>query len=196
MFKELGAEILYWSPLRDETLPADVTGLYFGGGFPEIFAEELAANLPILQKISQVIASGIPVYAECGGLMYLCNRLVDLNQKSWPMVGAIPATTKMMPRLTLGYRQASPLQSTVLLNKTQQNHKSLWGHEFHRSQITPHSEQPIWEMKGASPHSPTIYDGWQINQIHASYLHLHFGEYKFLLKNFLQRCQNYRDQLA
>ncbi len=177
-------------------MPTDITGLYFGGGFPEIFAEQLASNLSMHQQIRQVIASGIPVYAECGGLMYLCDRLVDLNQKSWSMVRAIPATTTMMSRLTLGYRQAKPLGPTVLFDKEQQNYPLIWGHEFHRSQITPNSAKSIWKMRGVTPHSPTLYDGWQIKQIHASYLHLHFGEYKFLLKNFLQHCQNYQDQLA
>ena len=198
ILSELGTEIIYWSPLQDETLPSDITGLYFGGGFPEIFAEELAANWPMRQQIRQVIASGMPVYAECGGLMYLCDRLIDLNQKSWSMVGAIRATTTMMSRLTLGYRQAVPLISTVLFDRENQNYPVIWGHEFHRSQITPNSEKPIFKMRGAgaSPHSPILYDGWQIKQIHASYLHLHFGEYKFLLKNFLQHCKNYRDRLA
>ncbi len=196
IFSELGAELVYWSPLQDETLPIDITGLYFGGGFPEIFAEQLASNLPMLQQIRRVIAFGMPVYAECGGFMYLCDRLIDLNHKSWSMVGAIPASTNMMSRLTLGYRQAVPLNSTVLFNKEQQNYPVIWGHEFHHSQITPDSEQPIWKMKGASSQSPIFYDGWQIKQIHASYLHLHFGEYKFLLKNFLQHCKNYRDRLA
>ncbi len=198
ILSELGTEIIYWSPLQDETLPSDITGLYFGGGFPEIFAEELAANWPMRQQIRQVIASGMPVYAECGGLMYLCDRLIDLNQKSWSMVGAIRATTTMMSRLTLGYRQAVPLISTVLFDRENQNYPVIWGHEFHRSQITPNSEKPIFKMRGAgaSPHSAILYDGWQIKQIHASYLHLHFGEYKFLLKNFLQHCKNYRDRLA
>ncbi len=196
IFSELGAEIVYWSPVQDEALPTNISGLYFGGGFPEIFAEELAANLSMLQQIRQVIASDIPVYAECGGLMYLCERLIDLNQKSWSMVGAIPTSTTMMSRLTLGYRQAIPLCDSVLVNKEQQNYPVIWGHEFHRSQVKPNSQQSIWKMRGASPHSPIFYDGWQIKQIHASYLHLHFGEYKFLLKNFLQHCKNYRDRLA
>ncbi len=198
ILSELGTEIIYWSPLQDETLPSDITGLYFGGGFPEIFAEELAANWPMRQQIRQVIASGMPVYAECGGLMYLCARLIDLNQKSWSMVGAIRATTTMMSRLTLGYRQAVPLISTVLFDRENQNYPVIWGHEFHRSQITPNSEKPIFKMRGAgaSPHSAILYDGWQIKQVHASYLHLHFGEYKFLLKNFLQHCKNYRDRLV
>ena len=196
LFGELGAEIIYWSPLQDETLPNDITGLYFGGGFPEIFAGELAANLPMRQQIRQAATSDMPVYAECGGLMYLCDRLIDLNQKSWSMVGAIPVTTTMMSRLTLGYRQAIPLSSTVLFNQEQQHYPVIWGHEFHRSQITPNSEQPIWKMRGASRHSPILYDGWHIKQIHASYLHLHFGEYKFLLKNFLRHCQKYLDQLG
>ncbi len=196
LFGELGAEIIYWSPLQDETLPNDITGLYFGGGFPEIFAGELAANLPMRQQIRQAATSDMPVYAECGGLMYLCDRLIDLNQKSWSMVGAIPVTTTMMSRLTLGYRQAIPLSSTVLFNQKQQHYPVIWGHEFHRSQITPNSEQPIWKMRGASRHSPILYDGWHIKQIHASYLHLHFGEYKFLLKNFLRHCQKYLDQLG
>lgn len=196
LFRELGAEIVYWSPLQDEILPTDISGLYFGGGFPEIFAEELAANLSMRRAICQVTAAGMPVYAECGGLMYLCDRLIDLNQKSWSMVGAIPATTSMKPRLTLGYRQAKPLVNSILFDQEQQNYPVIRGHEFHRSQIAPNSPQPIWKMRGVSPHSPIFYDGWQIKRIHASYLHLHFGEYKFLLKNFLQHCQKYQDRLA
>ena len=196
IFRELGAELVYWSPLEDENLPSNVSDLYFGGGFPEMFAEQLAANLPILEQIRQVTVSGMPIYAECGGLMYLCDRLIDLNQKSWSMVGAIHASTKMMSRLTLGYRQAIPLNASVLFDQELANYPLIWGHEFHRSQITPVSKQPIWKMSGANPDSPTFYDGWQIKQIHASYLHLHFGEYKILLKNFLQHCQKYRDQLT
>jgi cobyrinic acid a,c-diamide synthase len=184
ILSQLGAELIFWSPLKDDYLPENIQGFYFGGGFPEVFAQELTANQTILKQVYQAIEMGIPTYAECGGLMYLCQRLIDFNQKSWEMVGVIPATATMTRRLTLGYRQATALQDTFILNKQQ----TIWGHEFHHSQLTASSVQPLWQLKGYKPGIYHTKEGWQLNQIHASYLHLHFGEHSHSLTKFIQRC--------
>ena len=188
---ELGAELVFWSPLQDENLPPQIQGMYFGGGFPEVFAQQLSANQALLHSINQAIQSGMPTYAECGGLMYLCQQLVDFSQQTWSMVGVIPTTVEMTKSLTLGYRQATALQNSSLVRVNQ----TVWGHEFHRSQLIKTSSKPLWQLWGyRSSHKPKT-EGWQIAQLHASYLHLHFGEYLELPQQFLYCCLTKNNQL-
>jgi len=205
LFSELGAEAIFWSPLADRQVPPNVAGFYFGGGFPEVFAEELAANQPILRQLQRLIASNIPVYAECGGLMYLCDRLIDLQGKSWQLVGSIPATTTMQARLKLGYRQIltldSPLQETNRHDKSSfvnpfPTDYQLWGHEFHRSELITPISHPLWQVRGLGTNSQTRSEGWNLKNIQASYLHFHWGESKFLFTKWLDSCRDYQDQLA
>ncbi|MDJ0572246.1 MAG: cobyrinate a,c-diamide synthase [Pleurocapsa sp. MO_192.B19] len=184
---ELGAELIFWSPIKDRSIPDDIQGLYFGGGFPEIFAQQLAANKIVLQQLKQIIQSGIPTYAECGGLMYLCQQLIDLQKQTWSMVRVIPSTVTMQAKLTLGYRQAKALQNSPLVPAQ----KTVTGHEFHRSQLTELSPTPQWQLQGFHHSSPQLSEGWRINQLHASYLHLHWGESKFLAQRFIRHCRNY-----
>ena len=202
ILRYLGAELIFWSPLADCSVPKDVAGFYFGGGFPEIFAEELAANTRVKQQLRQLIAQDIPVYAECGGLMYFCDRIIDLQGETWEMVGVIPTTAKMTPRLTLGYRQVFPLNSSSLISlpvSSAPPHPCtpapIWGHEFHRSKVTAIATQPLWQIKGCSPRSKKIAEGWQINNVSASYIHLHFGTSQNLLKNWLDCCRDFKNRL-
>ena len=188
LLKELGAELIFWSPLEDRHIPSNVQGLYFGGGFPEIFAQQLAENKTVRQELKQIIQAGIPTYAECGGLMYLCQQLIDLNEQAWSMVGVIPSCVTMKAKLTLGYRQATALQTSSLVVAQQ----TVRGHEFHHSQLTITAQTPQWQLKGFHNSSPQLTEGWNIKQLHASYLHLHWGEYKFLAQRFGQRCRNYK----
>ncbi|MDJ0692631.1 MAG: cobyrinate a,c-diamide synthase [Xenococcaceae cyanobacterium MO_188.B32] len=181
---ELGAELIFWSPLQDKDLPENIQGLYFGGGFPEVFAQQLSDNQSLLDSIHQAIQAGMPTYAECGGLMYLCQQLVDFSQQTWSMVGIIPTTVEMSKTLTLGYRQATALQDSPIIREN----KQVWGHEFHRSQLVNASTKPLWQLQGyKSTHKPKT-EGWQVAQLHASYLHLHFGEYLELPQQFLYCC--------
>jgi len=184
LLTELGAEILPWSPLADSQLPEGAQGLYFGGGFPEIFAQELSTNLPALQAVKKAIASGMPVYAECGGLMYLCQSIVDFESKSWQMVGVLPTSAIMGSSLTLGYRQAVALQNSPLLTTG----KQFWGHEFHHSHLSVLPNQPLFEILDS--HQP-IQEGWQIAQIHASYIHLHWGATPELAAKFISESWEY-----
>jgi cobyrinic acid a,c-diamide synthase len=184
---QLGAEIVYWSPLTDPDLPENIHGLYLGGGFPEVFAQQLAENKSARVAVKKVIEQGIPAYAECGGLMYLSQAIVDFERKSWSMVGVIPATAIMDSRLTLGYRRANVLQSPLIATGT-----AVWGHEFHRSRLNHTSTAPLFELQGYNSSFRTL-EGWQAYQVHASYLHLHFGGNIKIPQQFLQRCLQFRE---
>ena len=185
LFHEMGAELIPWSPISDRELPENVQGLYFGGGFPEVFAAELAQNKTARESVQTAIKSGIPTYAECGGLMYLCDRIVDFQEQSFPMVNIFPATAKMGKRLTLGYRQAIALQDSPLVQKGDR----IWGHEFHRSSLTEISDRPLYSLQGYDSHLQYPSEGWQKHQVHASYTHLHFGAQTHLLERFLNKCR-------
>ena len=183
--QQLGAELIPWSPLTDTRLPKGVQGLYFGGGFPEVFAQELAENIEARQAVWNAIIQGTPTYAECGGLMYLCQQVTDFEEKSWSMVGILPTKAVMGKRLTLGYRQAIALQNTPLVLIGEK----VWGHEFHRSQLTIPPDYPLFEIQGYNPKSKIETEGWRIHQIHASYIHLHWGENTEIPQRFLNYCQ-------
>ena len=178
----MGAELVFWSPLEDTELPAHIGGMYFGGGFPEVFAEKLAENTSARDLVKAAIFSGIPTIAECGGLMYLCEQIVDMTGKSWEMVGVLPTTAVMDKRLTLGYRRAIALQDSLLVDAG----KIIYGHEFHRSSLIIDSDKPLFETYRFDCDEFMGKEGWVSPQnLHASYIHMHWGNsveipYRFL----------------
>jgi len=188
LLRQLGAELVPWSPIGDRALPEGVQGLYLGGGFPEVFAGALSENGTAIQSVQQAIASGMPTYAECGGLMYLCKQIVGFDENAYPMVGIFPATAIMGQRLTLGYRQAVALQNSPLV----QVGDRFWGHEFHRSVLSPalntRNDRPLLSLQGYDSNLQFLSEGWQRHQVHASYVHLHFGAQTHLAERFLQHC--------
>ncbi|MEA5452518.1 cobyrinate a,c-diamide synthase [Leptolyngbya sp. CCNP1308] len=183
----LGADLIPWSPLRDEHPPV-ADGLYFGGGFPEMFAAELAANQGLRSTLKTLIHQGLPVYAECGGLMYLATTLVDLDDNPWPMVGVLPTNVRMTGRLTLGYRHALTEQNSLLLQAGQ----TLWGHEFHRSETETLPPLPLYRLKRYEATRPHITEGWSNHRVHASYLHLHWGGCPEVAQALIAVCGQYR----
>ncbi len=184
----LGAELVFWSPLSNSGLPEGVQGLYFGGGFPEVFAQQLAENRLALEAVREALRVGMPAYAECGGLMYLSQQIVDFDGQSWSMVGAIPTTAAMGSRLTLGYRHATALQDSPLLSAG----SVVWGHEFHRSHLFKIPTNPLFQTRGYESRSPATLEGWRSHHIHASYIHLHFGGRLEIPARFLQHCLRFR----
>ncbi|PZO47207.1 MAG: cobyrinic acid a,c-diamide synthase [Phormidesmis priestleyi] len=185
-----GAELIYWSPLKDSSLP-DASGFYFGGGFPEVFAADLSANGPMIAAIRQAIQQGMPTYAECGGLMYLSDSIVDFDGRAWPMVGVIPQTVKMGGRLALGYREAIALTNGPLLTQSQ----TVIGHEFHRSSIVEPLKQPIYKTRrywGEADDAQL--EGYYLPHLHASYTHLHWGHRPDIAQRFVQQCAAYAAQ--
>lgn len=190
--EQLGVELVPWSPLGDSALPPSVQGLYLGGGFPELTAQLLAENWGAHHSVQQAIEAGMPTYAECGGLMYLCQQLVDFEGRSWRMAGVLPTTARMGSRLTLGYRRVTAQCNTPLLVAQ----TSVWGHEFHRSELTSVPNSPLYSAQGYSPDSPTYGEGWQRFQLHASYVHLHWGARPDIPARFVYHCTQFAQQSA
>jgi cobyrinic acid a,c-diamide synthase len=156
-----GAEVVGFDPLRDEVLPAGTCGLVLGGGFPEVYGHQLAANSALHAAVAELAARGAPIAAECAGLLWLCRTLDGL-----PMCGVLPADAVMTDRLTLGYRDAVALTGSWLAAEGTR----LTGHEFHRTVVTPAaSPTPSWAWAGSPP------QGFVQGGVHASYLHLHWA---------------------
>jgi cobyrinic acid a,c-diamide synthase len=192
LLRDLGAELIEWSPLQDPQIPPDVQGLYFGGGFPEVFAEILAENQPARQSVKAAVMAGMPTYGECGGLMYLGNRIIDFNDRSFPMVGIFPTTAVMGKRLTLGYRQITAIRDSLLFNVGDR----VWGHEFHRSSLTELPAQPLCNLEGYESNLVFGSEGWNLYQAQASYVHLHFGSRPNLPERFLNCCRRFGNVFA
>ncbi len=182
-----GAELVLFSPLADAHLPPDISGLYIGGGFPELYAGELAANLTVRQEIRDAAGRGMPVYAECGGLMYLGESLLDFEGKEHAMVGAIPVSSRIdSPRLSLGYRTVRALGDGPLLRRGQ----AVRGHEFH------------WSVPKRAPADSAAYhitdkgsrsEGFQKGNLLASYIHLHLGSFPAMALRFIEACRQFRE---
>lgn len=157
-----GARVEVFDPLH-EPLPAGTAGLVVPGGFPEEHAERLAANTPLLGEVAALAAAGLPVHAECAGLLYLA-RSLDGHR----MAGVIAADAEFGPRLTLGYRDAVALADSPLWRAGQR----VRGHEFHRTRLL-RTDAPVraWGWRGSDGRPVT--EGAVTRAVHASYLHTH-----------------------
>lgn len=182
-----GAELIPFSPLRDNTLP-DVQGLILGGGFPEMFLEQLSGNLAMKQAIAAAARDGMPMYAECGGLMYLCRQIVDFAGQAYDLAGVIPAVCAMQTKLeTVGYVETTSLADTIL---TETGDK-LRGHEFHFSRLTPDNEEQFpWAFAFFKARTGHGYQGgYAKGNILASYLHIHFLGNNKAAERFISACR-------
>ncbi|MBD2203680.1 cobyrinate a,c-diamide synthase [Calothrix sp. FACHB-1219] len=189
LLQKLGAELVFWSPLADSELPENVQGIYFGGGFPEVFAQQLSENISLRKSVKNAILQGIPTIAECGGLMYLCEQIIDFAGESWPMLGILPTSAEMGGRLTLGYRRAVALQDSLLINYG----TNIYGHEFHRSRLKIPPNQPLFETYRYDCAENMGDEGWNLPaNIHASYIHLHWGATVEIPQQFIQKCLEFK----
>jgi cobyrinic acid a,c-diamide synthase len=191
VLEEMGAELVPFSPLRDTALPA-VDGLLFGGGFPEMFLQQLADNQSMLDSIRAAAGQGMPIVAECGGYMYLCRHVKDFQGKQYRLVGLIAENCLMEQRLqTVGYVEATALVNSVLC----QAGETLRGHEFHFSRMEPadsaQSSQPAFTItKNRTGLSAP--GGFAGPNLVASYLHIHFAGNQAAARRFVEQCANYR----
>ena len=127
-FRDAGAEVVFFSPLRDTALPENIGGLYLPGGYPELHARELSENTSLLREIKRKIDSGLPTAAECGGFLYLGQSLTDAEGQSWPMAGVLPGEAKDAGRLVrFGYATLSADSDSMLFRAGE----SFPIHEFH-----------------------------------------------------------------
>lgn len=129
LLRAAGAEIVFFSPLRDAALPPDTAGVILSGGFPELYASQLASNKGMRDALRKAHQQNMPIYAECGGLMYLTESITDLDGREHPMVGLLPGRSVMAGQLTMGYRLAQAAGDSWLLAAGE----TVRGHEFHYS---------------------------------------------------------------
>jgi cobyrinic acid a,c-diamide synthase len=125
-------------------------------------------------------------------LMYLCDRIVDFNDRSYLMVGIFSTTAVMGKKLTLGYRQLTALHNSLLFNIGDR----VWGHEFHRSTLTDSPSQPLYTLKGYESKLIFAPEGWSQQSVQASYTHLHFGSRPNLPDRFIDRCHKFGQLFA
>lgn len=187
--KELGAQIVEWSPLHDKALPAEVDALYIGGGYPELYGAQLSENRTLIREVREFSQTAKPVYAECGGMMYLAQELRTSNGLSFPMTGVLPISVEMTERLVhFGYTDVEFREDCVLGEKA----TVVRGHSFHCSRVTETSSiAPAYRVR-YSLSGETQSEGYVNNNVLASYVHLHFRSNPLLAQTFVNRTRNAR----
>ncbi|VAX35565.1 Cobyrinic acid a,c-diamide synthetase [hydrothermal vent metagenome] len=182
-----GVELIPFSPLHDRMLPNNIHGLYFGGGFPEMHAQRIEKNITLRHAIKELIDKGIPTYAECGGLIYLAEKVKDLEGKCWEMTRAISGTIEMTSRLqNFGYCENTFLQDTFLGDAGD----SFRGHEFHYSQWSHEGCDSAYRVEKKRRKSKRN-EGYFKNNILASYIHCHFLSSPQIAINFITSSQKW-----
>lgn len=193
LLEQYGAELVFFSPLRDRSLPPDIDGLYLGGGYPELFAETLSNNRELAEEIRQSGEDDLPIYGECGGFMYLTEGIEDKLRDFYPMAGIFPVRVAMLDRLkSLGYREVT-LKSFGPLGSPGEK---IRGHEFHYSEIieAPEKVAPIADRDTITrvyelsdrPGSKIRDEGYMKKNVLGSYVHLHFGSNPRIAENFVR----------
>jgi cobyrinic acid a,c-diamide synthase len=182
LLREMGAELVPFSPLADRRLPERVDGLYLGGGFPEVYAGKLERNGGMRRQISDALEKGLPAYAECGGLMYLGKSLKTEDSRPFRMTGFLPYRTAMTRRISMGYVEARAARNNPLSDKGQE----FRGQIFHFSELLP--DRPLKYAYRLSDGKRQISDGVLRGRTLASYLHVHFWTQPRLAERFLKNC--------
>ena len=177
-----GAKLKFFSPVSDSKIPT-CDGLYIGGGFPEVLGNSLAKNSKMKKSIKDLAVNGIPIYAECGGLMYLTKSIHD-GKKKHAMVGLIDSDTNMTKKMTLNYTKGSIDKQCTISN----GHQNLHGHEFHFSEVNslPKDSKFAYKLeigKGIKNGK----DGLKLYNTLASYGHLYFDSSNYA-KQFVSNC--------
>ena len=174
--REQGVEVVPFSPLSDSAVPEKLDGLVLGGGFPEVFAEQVSGNGALLKSLREAVASGMPCYAECGGLMLLAEGLETKEGRRFPMVGVVPGTVRMTDQLQhFGYCRG-----------VAEGLPEARGHEFHHSEWVEESELAnLWTVTRHST-GASRREGFHTETLHASYVHLHFPQAAPLVRKVLR----------
>ena len=195
-----GAELVFFSPIHDSVLP-DVDGVYIGGGYPELFGTELESNTSMKESILAASKKGMPIYGECGGLMYLTEKIItaDMSESAhitapmenaeYSMTGVLPGKTLMGTKRVVSYNVGHCSTDCVIGDKG----NSFRGHEFHHSEIIdlPDDAKYVIELtRGVG-----IVDGWDglsVNNVVGCYAHLHGASYREFAPSFVETCRRYR----
>jgi cobyrinic acid a,c-diamide synthase len=182
LLREQGADVIPFSPIADEALPSDLDALYFGGGYPELYARELSANTPMLDQIRAFARSGGHIYAECGGLLYLSQQLTTAHGSVYPMLGILPLKMEMTSKLVdFGYVTVTFTQDCLLGPRG----TIIRGHSFHYSRICSDCEVATSYQVGFSLSGKQQWEGFTHGNVLASYVHLHFGANPVVARHFV-----------
>lgn len=183
-----GAEIIEFSPLRDKVVPK-ADGIIFGGGFPEMFLTELMGNISMKRSIRSCAENNMPIYAECGGLMYLCKSIRGFDGECYEMTGVVPAVCKMQKTLQrIGYVKGTALLHSIIADKGD----TLRGHEFHFSTLECDDVFPwAYNLRGSRQKEEHA-EGYSNKNVLASYLHLSFDGNPKAAEKFIEACEHYR----
>uniref|UniRef100_A0A831UC99 Cobyrinate a,c-diamide synthase n=1 Tax=Geobacter metallireducens TaxID=28232 RepID=A0A831UC99_GEOME len=202
LLRQAGAELAEFSPLADSGLPEGIAGLYLPGGYPEVFADVLAANGAMKEAVRRAVESGMPVYAECGGFIYLSRgvesphlhhlspgeRGAEGGVRGHEFVGIFPVATRMLPRRrALGYRETE-LAADAVIGPVGAVAR---GHEFHYSEMEemPPEVERLYRVRRAGVDLGM--EGYRYKNCLASYIHLHFGSRPDMAETFVNHCRNY-----
>ena len=192
-----GVTIVKFSPLADSSIPDDLDALYLGGGYPELYAEELSRNRSMLDSVKEWSGSGMPVYAECGGFMYLTEGIYDFDNNFHQLAGVFPCRTVMKKgRAHLGYREVILQKDSIAGNRG----TVIRGHEFHYSEIKgsgqlsavsgqekieAQSVELVYSVKDGEGNNIGN-EGYKIKNTLGSYIHIHFGSNPAIAGNLIQ----------
>lgn len=181
ILKDMGAELIEFSPLKDQQLPRDIQGIIFGGGYPELFADQLSRNVRMREAVKEALLQGLPYIAECGGFMYLHRTMEDMKGQQYPMVGMINGEVYKTNQLKrFGYLELSANHEQMLLKKGE----TIRGHEFHYFESTSLGD----DFKAQKPSRAMAWNCIHGNkQMAAGFPHLYYYSnpefpYRFLLK--------------
>mgnify|MGYP001598813006 CR=1 FL=1 len=193
MLEARGAELCWFSPLKDQRLPEGIEGIYIGGGYPEVYAEILDRNIPIKEEIRNLAEDGLPIYAECGGMIYLSQGILSGDGIFYKMAGIIPKRARMEKKLeAIGYREVELLKDCILGRKGNR----IRGHEFHYSRLegNPHDyngKKIEYLYQVTDKRGSISVEGFGYKNLVASYIHLHFASNMGVAKRFVESLGGY-----
>jgi cobyrinic acid a,c-diamide synthase len=185
-----GAEIVLFRPLHDAHVPDGIDAIWLSGGFPELFAAPLAANTAMRESLHACAEQGVPIYAECGGFMYLCEWLEDAHGRRYPQVGLIPGGTRMTEQLQqFGYAEATFLQDTLLGPRG----TTVRGHRFHYSVYEPGvtSGSAAYRITRRRTGEAQL-EGFHMRNVLATYFHIHLGSQPQMARCLVEFCSRRR----
>ena len=191
LLESLGAELITFSPLDDRELPDNLDGIIIGGGYPETFLNALANNYSFKEDLKEKAEQGLPIYAECGGQMYLSEEIIDFDGRSYPMVGLVPGKSKMHHKLVaMGYVTAEVKEDNILLTQGE----SYKGHEFHYSSLEGIEDKHKALRLVKNRDGSIKHDGFKKENILTSYVHLHMCGFPHMAENFIRKCYQFKKE--
>lgn len=184
LLRNLGCEIVFFSPLHDEKLPENICGLWIGGGYPELYAEKLSENINMLDSVKTSVNAGVPTIAECGGFMYLCRTLTDINNITYKMCGVLNGNCYPTKRLQrFGYAELTALCSNLLCDKG----GKIIAHEFHYWDCTDCGNS--FQAKRSRNREDLCIHSTE--SLYAGFPHLYLYAYAEIAVRFIKKCMEY-----